>query len=118
MSTASSQSERSSSEARLPSTVEHVTEGGGGVPRPVEIVSWPLVDQGPRGWLLAGAIPAAALIVYLSMSSGPLAAMAAGAMALALWLLLLPIRYEINFLGVTQHVLRRRRHISWKALGG
>ena len=117
MSTASPQSERSSSEVRLPSTVAQVTEGDG-VPRPVEFLSWPLLDEGPRAWLLAGAIPAAALLVYLAMDSAALAALSAGAMAVALWRLLVPIRYEINFLGVTQHVLRRRRHVPWKALGG
>ncbi|MCH8924435.1 MAG: hypothetical protein IIA67_14960, partial [Planctomycetes bacterium] len=63
MSTASPHSEKSSSEARLPSTVDQVTDAGGGVPRPVEFFSWPLVDERPRGWLTATAIPAAALLV-------------------------------------------------------
>lgn len=118
MSAASPKSEKPSSEARLPSTVDQVTETGGGVPRPVVFVSWPIVDERPRSLLPASAIPAAALVVYLATGHGALAALTAGAMALTLWRLLVPIRYEINFLGITQHVLRRRRHVPWRAMGG
>ena len=78
--------------------------------------SWPLVDQPRWSWLTAcGMLGAGGMVWYLG--GGWLLAIAAiGGLAATLWPFLLPIRYEIDTLGLRRYALGRTRLIPWHAV--
>jgi hypothetical protein len=86
-------------------------------PRDVRVLNWGLRDDPWRtAPLMVFALAAAASAGVVSQNLAA-AAWAGLAMAVALWRAWLPIAYEFGPHGVTQIVARRRRVISWLAIG-
>ncbi|MBW3595756.1 MAG: hypothetical protein KY475_00610 [Planctomycetes bacterium] len=86
-------------------------------PQNVRVMNWALRDDPWR------AIPAVILGLTAAIGAGVVSQnvwaglLASLAVAISLWRTWLPIAYEFDPRGVTQIALRRRRLISWLALG-
>ena len=85
---------------------------------PVPIVwrSWPLGDGGRQLWLLAAVLVVVAVVVGSTMESPRWAAISAALVAAAGWRVFVPVVFELNALGVSQHLLGRVRRVPWSAI--
>lgn len=85
-------------------------------PEDVAVWNWPLRDEGLKAWaVLVGAIAVAAL-VWVIWADGVFALFAYAMLALALWRLWLPVKWELGLTGISLVVLGFRRRIPWLAV--
>jgi hypothetical protein len=85
-------------------------------PDDVVVWNWPLRDEGLRSWaLLIGAVILTAL-VWVIWRSAAFALFTYAMLALALWRLWLPVKWELGLTGVTMVVLGFRRRIPWLSI--
>lgn len=85
-------------------------------PEDVAVWNWPLRDEGLKSWvLLVGAIVVCAL-VWAIWANGPFALFTYAMLALALWRLWVPVKWELGLTGITMVVLGFRRRIPWLAV--
>jgi hypothetical protein len=83
--------------------------------RELHLINWPLRDDAILAWLVIGA--AAAISVAISAVTSTAAGLAAFlALALAMWRLWVPVRFDLGPDGVTQTAFGRRRHVSWRKI--
>jgi hypothetical protein len=85
---------------------------------PVPIVwrVWPLGDGGRQLWLLVAVLLIVAVVVGLATESPRWMAVSAALVAAAAWRVFVPVVFELNALGVSQHLLGRIRRIPWSAI--
>jgi len=78
---------------------------------------WPLCDRAPGSWLVVLLLLLVGLAVAAITGRAALGVLAAAALALALWRVFLPVRYEIGPAGVCHVILRRRSLLRWSEVG-
>ena len=85
---------------------------------PVPIVwrSWPLGDGGRQVWLLATVLAIVAAVVISTTGSPRWMTVSVVLVAAAAWRIFVPVVFELNALGVSQHLLGRIRRIPWSAI--
>jgi hypothetical protein len=85
---------------------------------PVPIVwrSWPLGDGGRQLWLLVSVLSVVAAVVGYATGSPRWMAASVALVAAAAWRIFVPVVFELNTLGVSQHLLGRIRRIPWSAI--
>jgi hypothetical protein len=82
-------------------------------PLSLQLVNWPLRQDGVRAWLMV------ALLLGVSAASGSIArsygmgCLVFVALAFSVWRLWVPVKFELTSKGLTQSVLGRRRRIPW-----
>lgn len=90
--------------------------GRGNAPAPVVWRSWPLVDGGHPGWPLVTMGVALSAAVFFTTGHVGWVLVAAAAFALATWRYFVPIVFEVDAMGVTQHAFGRQRRTPWNAI--
>ena len=85
---------------------------------PVPIVwrSWPLGDGDRQVWLLAIVLAIVATVVGSATGSPRWMAVSVVLVAAAAWRIFVPVVFELNALGVSQHLLGRIRRVPWSAI--
>lgn len=83
---------------------------------PVTWRAWPLADGAPISWLVPAALIAAGLLADRVTGNPRLGLLATLVLAGALWRFLLPVHFTVSERGVTQRVLGRVRHVTWRAI--
>ena len=79
--------------------------GRPGAPPPsLQIVNWPLRDDGIRGWLMVVLLVGVAAVAGEVAHSVPMGSVAFVALATAAWRLWIPVRFEFNTKGITETV--------------
>ena len=76
--------------------------------------SWPLLDNAPWSWCVVPGLVALSWLVTTATGEPILGIAAAAALAIALWRLFLPVRYEIGPSGICRIVLGRRSLLRWR----
>lgn len=85
----------------------------GYAPPSVQLVNWPLRDDGVRAWLMVAMFLAVAVVGGSISRSPSMGLLVFAALALAAWRLWIPARFEFGSNGVIQTVLGRRRRTPW-----
>jgi hypothetical protein len=85
-------------------------------PEDVAVWNWPLRDEGPKAWAILVAAIGIAILVWAIWADAVFALFTYAMLALALWRLWLPIRWELGLTGITLVVLGFRRRIPWLAV--
>jgi hypothetical protein len=85
-------------------------------PAPIVWRSWPLADGGRQLWLLIAALTAVAVVVGYATESATATAASVALVAVAAWRMFVPVVFELNALGISQHLLGRIRRIPWSAI--
>jgi hypothetical protein len=85
-------------------------------PAPIVWRSWPLGDGGRQVWLLVTVLSIVAAVVVYSTGSPRWMTVSVVLVAAAAWRIFVPIVFELNALGVSQHLLGRIRRIPWSAI--
>lgn len=80
----------------------------------VSLRNWPLRDDGPAAWLVLIAAVAISVGVGILSSSVIAGGVSMFALAVSLWRLWLPVRFEIGPRGIAQQVFGSRRLIIWR----
>jgi hypothetical protein len=85
---------------------------------PVPIVwrSWPIADRGRQLWLLVSTLVVVAAVVGYATGSLRSMVLSDVLVAAAAWRMFIPVVFEFNALGVSQHLLGRIRRIPWSAI--
>lgn len=83
----------------------------------VVVRAWPLLDWGAWSIVAVGVLVVFATAIGLATQSIVSALAAVGVVLLAGWRLLVPIHYELGPDGITQSVLRFKRHLRWRSIG-
>jgi hypothetical protein len=78
--------------------------------------SWPLKDRPRWSWLVACGLLGAGAAVWFAGGGWLLGVAAIAGLAGTLWQFLLPVRYEVDSLGVRRSALRRSRLIPWHSV--
>ena len=76
--------------------------------------SWPLLDNATWSWCVVPGLLRVSWVVTTVTDEPTLGVAAAAALAIALWRLFLPVRYEIGLSGVCQIVLGQRSLLRWR----
>jgi hypothetical protein len=95
------------------STQRRIARAGYYAPPSVQLVNWPLRDDGVRAWLMVTMFLAVAVVAASISRSPSMGLVVFAALALAAWRLWIPVRFEFSSNGVVQTVLGRRRRIPW-----
>jgi len=85
-------------------------------PEDVVVWNWPLRDEGLKSWAMLATAVALVAAVWSIWRDAPFTILAATALALSLWRLWLPVKWELGLTGVTQTALGLRRRIPWMAI--
>jgi hypothetical protein len=85
-------------------------------PDDVAVWNWPLRDEGLRSWALLGGVIILVALVWAIWGNPAFALFAYAMLALALWRLWLPVKWELGLTGVTMVVLGFRRRIPWLSI--
>jgi hypothetical protein len=85
----------------------------GAVPPSLQVVNWPLRDDGIRGWLMIALLAGVAAAAGEVAHSVPMGSVVFVALATAAWRLWIPVRFEFNAKGITETVFGRRRRMPW-----
>ena len=85
-------------------------------PGELRFVSFPLRDDGVRGWLTAGLFVAVAVGAGLAAGSAAVGLVIFFALAIAARRLWIPTRYDIGPAGIAETHLGRTRRIAWSQI--
>jgi hypothetical protein len=85
-------------------------------PANVKLRSWPLRDGGRKEWLFVAVLVILVLAISAGSQHGYLALLGLISLAIALWRMWLPVRYEFGPKGIIQEIFVRRRRIPWSAI--
>lgn len=88
----------------------------GSPPADVELVNWPLRDGGPRVWLALVTVVAAPLAAAAWADNLAVGLICVAALAVSLWRVWIPVRFQFGPKGIVQEVFGRRRRIAWSAI--
>lgn len=83
------------------------------VPEDVVIWNWPLRDEGLKAWIVLVAAVVVVTLVWAIGANLVFELFTCAMLALALWRLWLPVKWELGLTGVTMVVLGFRRRIPW-----
>jgi len=86
------------------------------VPPPIQVVNWPLRDDGPRAWILLVLLVAIATFAGYVVQSSAMGSLVFAGLALSAWRLWFPVRFELGSKGIIQSVAGRQRRIPWSAV--
>jgi hypothetical protein len=89
---------------------------GRGAPPPVSWRCWPLAAGGRQVWLWLATAAAAATVVGYSTGNLRWATFGALLIALAAWRVFVPVVFEVNAMGISQHLFGRSRRIAWNSI--
>jgi len=100
----------------MSSTVSSGVSASDQPPLPPRWRSWPLVDCPRWSWLApVGVLGIAGGVAHLSTNWWP-GLVAAACLSAALWQFFVPVRYEVDALGIRRHALGRTRMVPWQAI--
>ena len=85
-------------------------------PIPIVWRSWPLGDGGRQLWLLVLILSIVASTVGYTTDSPRWMVVSVLLVAAAAWRMFIPVVFELNALGISQHLLGRIRRIPWSAI--
>ena len=85
-------------------------------PEDVVVWNWPLRDEGLKSWAILIAAIAITALVWAIWANAAFALFTYAMLALALWRLWLPVKWELGLTGITMVVLSFRRRIPWLAV--
>jgi len=85
-------------------------------PEDLAVWNWPLRDDGPKSWALLVAAVAVAALVWAIWGNPGFALFTYAMLALALWRLWVPVKWELGLTGISLVVLGFRRRIPWLAV--
>ncbi len=89
---------------------------GTAVPPPIQLVRWPLRDDGTPPWLvLLGVLALAYGAGHYAQSTG-MGIVALLALLFVFWKLWVPVHYEVGSRGITQKFAIWRRHVPWSSV--
>lgn len=97
-------------------STERIFGPGAVVPAPIQLVSWPLRDDGFAAWGLLALLVASAVGAGSAVHSVAMGSLIFAGLAAAAWRLWIPVRFELGSKGITQSVVGRQRRIPWSAV--
>lgn len=85
-------------------------------PANLQLVNWPLRDDGVAGWGFVVFVMGVAVVVGLLAQNAGLTLLSFAAMSLTMWRMWIPVTFELGPKGILQTVWRRKRRIVWSAV--
>jgi hypothetical protein len=78
--------------------------------------SWPLASGGVQVWLLFGMVFVTFMTIAYAAGNFALAAAGALCVAISAWRLFVPVTFELDAMGITQHILGKTSRIPWTSI--